>query len=179
LLINDVYGELADTVETARDACPTTDPAGRILAWACAFRDWALASPEGFRLIYGDPVPGYQAPEGGAAPDAEHRVCAGLTGLAAGAWPQAEKHYADNGFEWSDFDPKLVGEVKEEFPGLPPAGVAIALRIWGRLHGLVSLEILGHLRAQTTAPDKLYRNEIGHLMRSLGLALPKNPADRA
>lgn len=117
-------------------------------------------------------MPNYRPPEGGAAPDAEHRVCAGLTGLAAGAWPHAEKHYADNGFEWSDFDPKLVGEVKTEFPNLPPAAVAIALRIWGHLHGLVSLEILGHLRSQTTHPAKLYHNEIRHLIRSLGLNPP-------
>ncbi|MFI7665885.1 TetR/AcrR family transcriptional regulator [Nocardia sp. NPDC049526] len=172
-LINDVYSELADAVEAARDARPATDASGRILAWACAFRDWALANPAGFRLIYGDPVPNYEPPEGGAAPDAEHRVCAGLTGLAAGAWPHAENLHADNGFEWSDFEPKLVEEVKAEFPGLPPAAVAIALRIWGHLHGLVSLEILGHLRSQTTDPEKLYRNEIRHLIRSLGLQPPE------
>ncbi|WP_227984687.1 TetR/AcrR family transcriptional regulator [Nocardia spumae] len=168
-LIGDVYAELADTLETARDAYPADAAADRIMAWACAFRDWALANPEGFRLIYGDPIPGYRAPEGGAAPTAEHRVCAGLTGLAAGAWPHAENAYADNGFTWSDFEPKLVAEVQRDFPGLPPAAVAIALRIWGHLHGLVSLEILGHLRSQTTNPDKLYRNEIGHLIRALGL----------
>jgi AcrR family transcriptional regulator len=171
-LIRDVYSDLADVLVTARDALPAEDAAGRILAWACAFRDWALQNSEGFRLIYGDPVPGYRAPEGGAAPEAEHRVCAGLTGLAAGAWSYAEAAYADNGFEWSDFEPKLVAEVQEEFPGLPPAAVAIALRIWGHLHGLVSLEVLGHLRTQTTNPDKLYRNEIGHLIRALGLTPP-------
>ncbi|WP_040812219.1 TetR/AcrR family transcriptional regulator [Nocardia concava] len=172
VLIGDVYSELADTLEAARDAVGLDDPAGRIMAWACAFRDWALQHPEGFRLIYGDPVPGYQVPEGGAAPEAEHRVCAGLTGLAAGAWPHAAPAYADNGFEWTDFDPHLVTEVRDEFPDLPPAAVAIALRIWGHLHGLVSLEILGHLRSQTTNPDKLYRNEIGHLIRALGLTPP-------
>jgi hypothetical protein len=124
-----VYSDLADTLETARDALPAEHVAGRILAWACAFRDWAVRNPEGFRLIYGDPVPGYQPPDGGAAPEAEHRVCAGLTGLAAGAWPHAETTYADNGFQWSDFEPKLVTKVHKEFPGLPPAVVAIALRI--------------------------------------------------
>ncbi|MEQ0559931.1 TetR/AcrR family transcriptional regulator [Amycolatopsis sp. NEAU-NG30] len=171
-LIKDVYTELADTLEAARDALPEADAAGRILAWAHAFRDWALAHPQGFRLIYGDPVPGYQAPEGGAAPEAEHRVCAGLTGLAAGAWPEASGRYTDDSFDWTDFDEKLAGEVRAEFPGLPPAAVALALRIWGHLHGLVSLEVLGHLRAQTTNPAKLYRNEIARLISSLGLTPP-------
>jgi AcrR family transcriptional regulator len=171
-LVKDVYTSLADAVETARDARPEEDPAGRILAWAGAFRDWALANPEGFRLIYGDPVPGYRPPEGGAAREAEHRVCAGLTGLAAGAWPQAKRLHGDADFRWSDFEQQLVREVRESFPGLPPAALAIALRIWGHLHGLVSLEIYGHLRGQTTNPGKLYRNEIAHLIRSLGLTPP-------
>jgi AcrR family transcriptional regulator len=175
-LVEDVYTELADTLESARDALPETDPAGRILAWAQTFRDWSLGHPQGFRLIYGDPVPGYQPPEGGAAPGAEHRVCAGLTGLAAGAWPQAKDRYTDESFEWADFDEKLVREVQAEFPGLPPAAVALALRIWGHLHGLVSLEVLGHLRAQTTNPAKLYRNEIARLISSLGLTPPSGNA---
>ncbi|MFG2503824.1 TetR/AcrR family transcriptional regulator [Streptomyces sp. NPDC048441] len=168
-LIGDVYASLADAVDSARDAVPGEDPAGRILAWACAFRDWALATPGGFRLIYGAPVSGYRPPPEGAAPDAEHRICAGLTRLAADAWPQAEPLHTGGDFQWSDFDPKLAGEVREEFPGLPPDAVAVALRIWGRLHGLVSLEIYGHLLSQTVNPDKLYREEIAQLIRSLGL----------
>lgn len=171
-LIRDVYGELADAVIAARDARPADDASGRIMAWARAFREWTLANPEGFRLIYGDPVPGYQPPAGGAAPEAEHRVCAGLTELAAGAWPTAEPLYTDYGFDWSDFEPGLVSETRAEFPGLPPAVIAVALRIWGHLHGLVSLEIRGNLTAQTTNPEKLYRNEVNALIRSFGLALP-------
>ncbi|UFS96115.1 TetR/AcrR family transcriptional regulator [Nocardia huaxiensis] len=171
-LIGDVYGELADRVLAARDAVPAADVAGRIMAWSCAFREWSLANPAGFRLIYGDPVPGYQAPEGGAAPDAEHRVCAGLTELAAGAWPSAEPLYEAYGFEWSDFEPGLADEVRAEFPDLPPAVIAVALRIWGHLHGLVHLEIRGNLGAQTTNPEKLYRNEINGLIRSFGLTPP-------
>ncbi|MEV6768531.1 TetR/AcrR family transcriptional regulator [Nocardia sp. NPDC051030] len=171
-LIADVYADLADAVEAARDALPASDAAGRIMAWACAFREWALANPQGIRLIYSDPVPGYQPPEGGAAPDAEHRVCAGLTGLAAGAWPSAELLYAGTEFDWSDFDPALADEVRRDFPDLPPTAIAIALRIWGRLHGLVSLEILGHLGSQTTNPAKLYRTEVHHLISGLGLTPP-------
>ncbi|MFE0043921.1 TetR-like C-terminal domain-containing protein [Streptomyces albireticuli] len=88
--------------------------------WAHAFRDRALADPEGFRLIYGDSVPGYVAPEGGAAPDAAQRVRTGLTALAAAAWPHAERFHAGSGFQWSDFDPGLLAKVRPAFPDLPP-----------------------------------------------------------
>lgn len=168
-LINDVYTSLADTVDTAWDAAPALDPAAQIQAWACAFRTWALANPEGFRLIYGDPVPGYRPPEGGAAPDAAHRLCTGITALAAAAWPHAELLHADGDFTWSDFDPGLLDKVRPAFPDLPPAAVALAMRIWSHLHGLVSLEIYGHLQTQALSPEKLFREELAQLIRSLDI----------
>ncbi|WP_069883807.1 TetR/AcrR family transcriptional regulator [Streptomyces luteocolor] len=168
-LVKDVYTALADAVDAAWEAAPADDPAARIRAWADAFRAWALAAPEGFRLIYGDPVPGYRAPEGGAAPDAARRVCTGLAALAAAAWPHAGHLYEDEEFDWSDFDPGLLDKVRTAFPELPPAAVALALRIWGHLHGLVSLEVYGHLRTQTKSPDKLFHAELTQLIRVWGI----------
>ncbi|MEI5102576.1 TetR/AcrR family transcriptional regulator [Streptomyces sp. PmtG] len=172
-LVNDVYTALADAVDAAWARTAAEAPAARIRAWAEAFRDWSLAHPEGFRLIYGDPVPGYRAPDGGAAPDAARRVCTGLAALAAAAWPEARHSHensADDAFEWSDFDPGLLDKVRPAFPELPPAAVALALRVWGHLHGLVSLEVYGHLRTQTSRPQKLFRAELAQLIRGLGLS---------
>lgn len=133
----EVYSSLADAEEAARDAVPEADPVGRVLAVGEAFREWAIGYPEEFQLIYGDPVPGYQAPEGGAAADAEHRACAVLTGLVAAAWPRAQALLSDSDYAWSDF----AAVTKESFPDLPPAAVALAMRVWGRMHGLVALEV--------------------------------------
>lgn len=167
-LIGDVYGSLLDAVETARDAVPADDPAGRVVAWGMALRAWALDHPEGFRLIYGDPVPGYRAPEDSPAAEANHRACAGLTGLVAAAWPRAGK-VQPGAAEWSDFDDALVRQVKAEFPGLPPGAVALSLRVWARMHGPVALEVYGHLGRQARDPEGLYRAELDDLVRSLGL----------
>ncbi|MCO6005180.1 TetR/AcrR family transcriptional regulator [Actinoallomurus purpureus] len=172
-LINDVYTSLVDQVEAARDACPPDDAAGRILAWGQAVREWALANPEGFRLIYGDPVAGYQAPETGPAPEAAKRACLGLAGLVAAAWPHAENLQSTGDHQWSDFAPTLVATVREAFPDLPPAALALALRVWGRMHGLIALEIYGHLGPQTREPAKLYHAEMLDLAKSLGLKPPK------
>lgn len=168
-LISDVHTSLVDALEAARDAAPRDSAADRILAWARGFREWTLANPEGFRLIYGDPVPGYVAPRGGAAPEAQLRTCAGLTGLIADAWPRAESRQPHGDYKWSDFDPHLVAMIEDQFPGLPPAAVALALRVWGRLHGMVSLEVYGHLRHQTPEPAKVYHTEMLDLLASLGL----------
>jgi AcrR family transcriptional regulator len=168
-LINDVCTALADAVDAAWEATSADDPATRIRAWASAFRNWSLGNPQGFRLIFGDPVPGYRAPDGGPAPDAVRRICTGLTALAAAAWPYAAHLYRDSRFDWSDFDPGLLDDVRPAFPELPPAAVALALRIRGHLHGFVSLEVYGHMRTMTLTPDKLFQEELTQLLHALAL----------
>lgn len=166
-LINDVYTSLMDTVESSRDALPDNDSAGRILAWAEAFRGWSLSNPEGFRLIYGDAVPGYRRPQAGAAPTAADRACLGLVELAAAADLESTHSY-----RWSDFDAHLTAMVNETFPDVQPDTVALAVRMWGRMHGLVALEIYGHLAPLVRDPAAVYRDEISDLIRSLRLTPP-------
>ncbi|MBF6213324.1 WHG domain-containing protein [Nocardia puris] len=168
-LIADVYAGLVDRLEAARDAVPEADPAGRIVAWGEQVRVWAVAHPAEFRLIYGDPVPGYHPPPGGPAREAELRACEGLVGLAAAAWPTAAATQTLGDPRWTDFDESLAEHVREAFPGLPPAGLALALRMWGRMHGLVALEVYGHLTPQSQDPAKLFRAEMLDLVRGMGL----------
>jgi AcrR family transcriptional regulator len=168
-LIRDVHTALVDRAEAARDALPAGDTAGRILAWAEAFRQWAVTEPAGFRLVYGDPVSGYRPPPGGAAAEADRRACTGLTGLVAAAWPSARELQPRGAHRWSDFDAHLVDGVRAAHPALTAAALGLALRMWGRMHGLVALEVHGHLRGLTRAPEKLYRAEMLDLIRSLGL----------
>jgi AcrR family transcriptional regulator len=172
-LIGDVYTSAVQAAESARDAAPESDPGGRIMAWAQATREWALTNPAGFRLIYGDPVPGYHSPDDGPAKDAELRACTGLIGLVAAAWPAAHALQPnDQQYSWADFDPGLTAHVQTDFPNLPPAALALTLRVWGRMHGLVTLEIYGHLRTLMHDPATVYRDEMRDLIASLGLSSP-------
>jgi AcrR family transcriptional regulator len=129
-LIGDTYSALVDAAEHARDAVPVTDPGARIQAWAHAVRDWSIANPEGFRLIYGDPVPGYQPPPESPGKRAELRACSGLISLVAATWPTTSTASASGrSYNWTDFDPTLVSHVREEFPDIPPDAVALTLRV--------------------------------------------------
>ncbi|MCH0572979.1 TetR/AcrR family transcriptional regulator [Streptomyces sp. MUM 136J] len=168
VLIADVYGNLASALETAIADCPQDDAATQVQAFGRAYRNWAVGNPEEFRLVYGDAVPDYQPPAGGAAAEAEHRACAVLTGIVAAAWPKAQHLYIGSDHVWSDFDPEFAELIRQSFPDLPPAAVALSLRVWGRMHGLVSLEVYGHLGPQVRDPEKLYRAELVDLSRSLG-----------
>ncbi|MFB7084645.1 TetR/AcrR family transcriptional regulator [Streptomyces sp. NPDC056296] len=168
-LTADVYDSLANVLEAAHRHAPSGRSADKVLAHAHAYREWAIANPEEFRLIYGDPVPGYKAPEAGAAQEAEHRLCAVLLGLVADAWPQAAASQAGCDYDWSDFQPSLAVMARELFPDLPPAVVALCLRVWSRMHGLLTLEVYGHLRHQVHEPGKLYEADMHDLIRTLGL----------
>ena len=61
-LIVDSYLSLAAAVRAAHDAVPTTDLGRRWDALGHALRTWALEHPHDFALIYGSPVPDYEAP---------------------------------------------------------------------------------------------------------------------
>ena len=51
--------------------------------------------------------------------------------------------------------------------GLPIGTLRLGLTWWGRLHGLVSLELGGHLRATGVDPQLIYQSEIHALLEHL------------
>ncbi|MEE2037003.1 TetR/AcrR family transcriptional regulator [Nocardiopsis sp. CT-R113] len=167
-LIDEISDSLAEAVETADAGVPESDTGGRLMAWGQALREWALANPEGFRLFYGSPVPGYRPPEGGPVDQTARRVCRNLTGLVAAAWPRARHHQPED-TAWSDLHPDYVAKIRKDLPDAPPAAAALALRVWGRMHGLVALEIDGHIRPVSNNPAALYHAEMLDLVRSLSL----------
>ena len=62
LLIVDAYESLGKAVEEAEGRIPRGDHEGRWVALWHATRTWALEHRNEYGLIYGTPVPGYQAP---------------------------------------------------------------------------------------------------------------------
>lgn len=61
-LIVDAYNGFADALQAARDGRAQDDHAGQLSAVAYAYRDWALAAPQEYALIFGTPIPAYEAP---------------------------------------------------------------------------------------------------------------------
>src|ERR1700751_3729917 len=76
-LIIDGYNALGAAVEQAGAACAEEDYPGRGLAACRAVRAWALAHPHEYALVYGSPVPGYQAPERTIGPASRSAVVFG------------------------------------------------------------------------------------------------------
>src|SRR2546430_11373168 len=61
-LIIDGYNAIGGAVEQADGACRRDDHHGRWLAACRAVRDWALAHPHEYSLVYGSPGPRVPAP---------------------------------------------------------------------------------------------------------------------
>src|SRR5690349_14669400 len=67
-LIIDAYGALGDQLEKISSGPDPTSPRDRWRALCGTVRDWAREHPHEYALVYGTPVPGYQAPQATIAP---------------------------------------------------------------------------------------------------------------
>ncbi|TQF02948.1 TetR/AcrR family transcriptional regulator [Kitasatospora acidiphila] len=143
-LIRDAYQSLADTFH-ARAAT------GADLAdLAHALRAWALADPQRYLLIYGTPVPGYQAPED-TARTADEVMSVLLDACAADGLPELPQ---------SMFQPHLADQPAWGGQGSAASSARHrALVFWTRLHGVLSLELAGHFSGMGFDPAQLYAAE--------------------
>ena len=135
LLLVDAYDSLADAVDRELDAAES--PAHQVASIGRTMRSWALAHPEQWGLIYGAPVPGYQAPEastGGPGTRVMTRFLA-LVSQGQVSAPALSSSAAET----------LTGAAQSLGITTPPAVVAEAIRGWASLLGLVNLEVFGQL----------------------------------
>ncbi|MFG2527237.1 TetR/AcrR family transcriptional regulator [Streptomyces sp. NPDC048516] len=147
-LVREAYRSLAETLRTA--SADGADLAGL----AHALRDWALADPQRYFLVYGTPIPGYHAPEDTTAISSEIMTilvdaCAALTPESAttpfGAYLQDHR-------DWAADHPA------------PPEALHRFLTFWTRLHGVLSLELAGHFTGMGLDPALLFAAELDDLL---------------
>ena len=136
-LIVDAYEALGAAAEEAESAVARDDLRGRWRATCTAAREWALAHPHEYALVYGSPVPGYAAPEATIAPASRVGVllCRAVAdGVAAGAIaPEPDGSAAGDA---------LTPGVAERL-GLPPALAPRVVTAWSSLYGAISFELFG------------------------------------
>jgi AcrR family transcriptional regulator len=169
-LILSAYGSLADEAERA-SAAAYAAPGGDVERWLAmprAMRHWALAHPHEWSLIFGTPVPGYEAPPDTVVLYA--RVAAALLRPLLDAGAEGHVSPADASPMVSDALRAAVAPVAEAFPGLPEDTVVLALQAWSSLIGAISLELFGHWRNTVLAPEEFFEDAIRRLAASFGLS---------
>ncbi|WP_433214767.1 TetR/AcrR family transcriptional regulator [Dactylosporangium sp. CS-047395] len=166
-LILDAYNDLGGCAEKAVASVPPETPTLRWLALAGAIRDWAVARPHEYALLYGSPVPGYQAPEDTVPAGTRAVTAAGaiLQGaFLAGALDENDDPLPPPG---SIEDLKRVQAVIA--PDVPLNVLARGLSAWVALFGSVSFEIFGQLRNTITAPAEFFEHQMRAQARYIGL----------
>ncbi|WP_189210602.1 TetR/AcrR family transcriptional regulator [Actinokineospora fastidiosa] len=163
-LIIDAYESLGAAAEEAEAAVPRADLRGRWLAVCRAARAWALAHPAEYGLLYGNPVPGYAAPQETVRPAA--KVVFLLVAVAIDA--------ADR---LAPVTPAVPGPVRSDLRrlidryggGLSADHFDRVFVGWTHLFGLISFEVFGRLDGMVDARAEQFEHHMSLMADLVGL----------
>ena len=164
-LIVEAYEVLGEVAETA--ALTAGPVAGRWRAVCRSIRTWAFEHPHEYVLLFGSPVPGYQAPPVTLAPAS--RVTLVLAGLLVDAQRAGELEPT----EAAALPRAVATEVRTigqlALPGVPLSTVAQALLVWPQLFGQISFELYGRFEGIVENPEVLFEHAVATMARALGI----------
>jgi AcrR family transcriptional regulator len=163
-LITDGFDSLADAVETAVAATAERPRGERMLAAVLAYRRWALANPAHFRLCYFSPIPGYEAPLEGPTIRASLRVVVPMLQLLAEGWARGELTAPQKGpiVDTSKFEQQFGLALTSD-------QLRFATECWGEFHGLVTLELAGHIHPRWTDAEELFSANMRSMIGRMGM----------
>jgi AcrR family transcriptional regulator len=170
LLIIESYDSLGAAVEAAAAPRRGRRPAQRFLAAARAVRAWALEHPHEYALLYGSPVPGYEAPVDTIGPAS--RTTLALVGVVADA--QRDGSLDVSNAIVRDVPRALRADLEAVRAAVgadlgDPAIVSM-LAAWTQLFGLVSFELFGQTRNVIEQHAALFDTTVLAMARGIGLA---------
>jgi AcrR family transcriptional regulator len=171
LLLIDAYGELGDAVDAAVGEVDAGNYGGQFHALARAVRDWALAEPARYALLFGSPVPGYRAPAERTMEPGTRVIRTLMEIFDAACRAGVLRLEADAAAEVPPVLAADLEAIRGEF-GLvvPDALLARCALVWTSLFGAVSFEVFGQYGADTfTARDELFQHHLGVLAATAGL----------
>lgn len=154
-LIGDAFISLTLALEEARQKSNTSGFQEQLMAVGLAYRQWGITNPSQYSLIFGTPIPGYQAPLEIIGPIARNALFVLINvvkdGLASG-----ELHAPDKLAIISPESAKTFGFDLQEFTPL----VNLAGSFWAHVHGLTSLELYGQLQPFLPDAAEFYELEL-------------------
>ncbi len=162
-LIIDAYTSFGDFQLAARDEIPADQLIERLKAIGEMYRQWARTYPQRYQLIFGTPLPGYQAPLMEVLPSGARSLSALVSviddlrianKLQSQDYPKIQPGY----------EPQF--EVWKGFAGnYDILSLSVSMIIWSRVHGLVSLEISNNMPPFGVDGSALYHYELESIVR--------------
>jgi AcrR family transcriptional regulator len=170
LLVVDGYDELGDAVDEAEARVRRANFRGRFLAIGRAVREWAKREPATYALLFGSPVPGYQAP-------AERTTGPGTRVIVALVRLWQDAHVAGV-VETPGSTPRIprvlsadVKRIRGQLEMTAPDDLVLrGVLSWAALFGCVSFEVFGQYGPDTfAATDELFEHQLQVLADVTGL----------
>ena len=160
-LIIDAYDAVGEAAEGAA-ADRSGDVRARVARLARAVRAWAVANPRDYALVYGSPVPGYQAPDDTVTPAL--RVTGAFVAVVVDGVASGE---IDPG-PWPGSPAPVPPSVAADFAGIrqgfaidvPDEVLGRALIVWTALFGHLSYTLFGHLHRGITDYDAFFEHQL-------------------
>jgi len=179
-LVADIFTELTAYVEAQVSVAAESGAgqataeatAARLIAACQAFRDWAVAHPAEFGMVFGSPLPGIDLYDGDPLTDCGYRFGEVFQRLFIALW-----HVKPFAVPTDDeIDPGLRQQLADyrELVGadLPLGALQTFLRCWVLLYGTVSLEVFGHLRFALKDSAPMFELMLRDLASMVGLEYP-------
>ena len=173
----EAYDNVADAVTAAVANTDNTDggdgeaPADHARRWwalGLAYRRWSLDNPGDFALIFGTPIPGYQAPEEVTGPAATRLLAVPLRVYAASVQAgvaDLDRTQIPPTLDLGGLARGLLAHIDTEYP---PRMALVVLNAWASLLGYLITEIFGSLTHLVADSDQLYRAHLRTVMLGMG-----------
>ena len=169
-LIVDAYDALGVAVERADAAAPADDVRQRWRSMCHAVRRWAVGHPHEYGLIFGSPIPDYQAPPDTVAPAA--RVPAALLAAVRHGWLVGAVDFA-TGDPLPDSLRRQLSVVSDALAAeLPPELVHRAAIAWSQLFGMITFELFGQFVGSLEPADEFFAAAVELMADFIGIAEP-------
>ncbi|MFJ3670250.1 TetR/AcrR family transcriptional regulator [Streptomyces sp. NPDC090106] len=172
VLITKAYEELTEAVRAAAERAPLEPELPSFVVAAEGYRGWAITHGERFQLLYGAPLRHYAAPVAGPTTRALLEMSAVFERELFGGFTEEQLAGADAGGLSPELRAHLEGQATDRQDSLPPAATALLLHAWGRMHGLVVLEVFGHFSFTGTHQAEIFRQAMRTLLEDLHHRIP-------
>jgi len=159
-----LQSQIGSLLASVRDS--EEDVPGRLIKLGVEYRRWAVENPVRYMLVHGTPVPGYKQDWNDLVPVLRHGLEILLSLLEEGLAKGQLRIPVRNQLR-PELIEKLQALMRDREYDMDPGILYMAIVVWSRIHGMVSLEINGQLKLLVSTPDELYRSELELLVKSL------------
>jgi len=163
-LIIDAYNDLGEVAEASASKSQGSPPGERIGELAAAIRTWAKTHTHEYALIFGSPIPNYQAPASTIA--AASRIPMAMASILEGTTVR-DQPFGEASFPETALDRANLAEL---LPNFSPDIQARCLLMWSSIFGLISFELFGHFVGSVANNEVFFHGALVDLTHQLGLS---------